>query len=179
MPRYVVDWSKEKAFRRDDEGCLLWRGSQHSKGHPTLYMITGPTKRERRAILVRRAIMALSLGRPLKATERVIAKCGKQLCCSCLRTASSREIGRIALARHDWTKDIVRRLKISGARRRVWTDDQVADIRARHASGERPCDIAAQYATRSANLYHILNYRSHVLRLPQAVRTALAHTGVN
>ena len=163
------NWSKEKAFRVDEDGCLIWRGQQHSKGFPLLYM------GDRRTILVRRAILALMKGRPLKPTEKAIVTCGKALCCApqCLRAVSPSRIGKIAIAKHDWTKEHARRMKISATRKRRWTEAELADMRARHAAGERPTDIAAAYGTKLQNLSAIWRYKSNTLHLPPAVRYAL------
>jgi hypothetical protein len=176
MPRRY-DWARERAFRIDEDGCLIWRGSQHSNGTPQMYFPDadrGERGKRGRTVLVRRAILALMLGRPLLISERVIATCGKDLCCKCLKAVSHSTIGHRAMARHDWTKDHARRLKISATRRRRWTDDQVADMRARRAAGDSPKSIADAYGTTTGHLCHILNYRTHVLHLPDAVRYAMA-----
>ena len=163
-----TDWSRERAFRVDADGCFLWRGPQHSGGHPTIYLGRG------RAPLLRRKIMELSLGRRLRPNEKAVQTCGKPLCCSCVETVTARKVMKLAIARHDWTKEHGRRLKIAATRKRRWTDEQIADMRYRHSQGERSGIIAASYGTRSGNLTAILQYRTHVLRLPDAVRFALA-----
>lgn len=164
-----ADWSIERAFRVDEDGCLIWRGPVHSCGAPTIYLGKGNQP------MVRRKIMELSLGRPLRADEVVVAKCGKERCCRCLESTTQSKAQRLAVARHDWTKDAVRNARIANTKRdaRRWSDAQVDDMRHRHANGERPADIARAYETRSSHLYGILKYRTHVHHLPPMAREAV------
>jgi len=167
-----ADWSREKAFRIDDDGCLIWRGSQHAKGHPTIYL--GPGQQR----ILRRAVLALIKGRPLKRSERAIVTCGKPLCCSpnCLRAVSHSQIGKIAIAKNDWTKDFGRRLKIAASRTwaRKWSTQQIDDMRRREAEGESRRAIAESLGTTPSHLWHIFEYRTNTLHLPQSVRFAMA-----
>lgn len=165
----LAEWARERAFRRDEDGCLIWRGSQHNRGYPTVRI--GGRQR-----LVQRALLSIIKGRPLLPSERSTTTCGKPLCCSCLCIATPSMVGKRSIARNDWTKAHGRRLKISRSKQSRWTDDQVADMRNRRAAGERVADIADVYGTKPANLCHILSYRSRVLHLPAAVQFALRRT---
>lgn len=164
-----ADWSREKAFRIDEDGCLLWRGSQHHKGLPTIYL--GPGQQR----LLRRSILAMMYGRPLKQSERAIVTCGKALCCSpkCLKAVTHSKIGKLAVERTGYTDSDARRQKIAKARRRKWTHEQIADMRARDAANEPRKAIARSYNTTDRHLWHIFEYRSNVLHLPAAVRYAM------
>lgn len=162
------DWSKEKAFRVDEDGCLLYRGVQSTLGLPII-RVNG------RYVTVRRALMAMLKGRPLLSSERVSVKCEKGLCCSprCMQIVSSRDLTVAALAKHRWTDNPVYRAKMWANRQPKWTDAEIDDMRARDAAGEDRDAIAADYGTNRKNLAHIFAYRSRTLHLPPPLRHAL------
>lgn len=167
MPRY--DWSKEKAFRLDEDGCLIWRGVQSTLGLP-LIRVNG------KHVTVRRALMAIIRGRPLRMCERVTVACEKPLCCSpnCMRVIAPRTVTLRALAKHKWTDNPAYRAKMWANRERKWTDAQVEDMRARDAAGEDRGQIAASYGTKRNNIAHILAYRSRTSHLSPAAQQMLA-----
>ena len=163
----IYDWSKEKAFRRDEDGCLLWRGCTHSDGLPTVH-VRLPDGR-RKYVAIRRAVLAMLLERPLTRLERAITVCGKELCCSpyCVRAISYAELNKRTAAETGYAQAHDRRAKISAAARKRWrwSAEEIADMRARDAAGEPRRSIADSYDTTTDRLYPILEYRVQVLHL--------------
>lgn len=169
----IYNWASEKAFRVDEDGCLIWRGVVHSDDDPIVYIRDGGRRGYRS---VRRAILALVRGKPLRKEERVSAKCGKKKCCSplCLQAVTYSTQNRETAARTGYAQDMDRRRRISAAKAKVWTDAQVADIRARVAAGESPRAVAAAYLTSYDRIYNIVTYRSRTVGLPSHVRQSIA-----
>lgn len=166
-----ADWSKEKAFRRDEDGCLIWRGVYDNHGRPVfLFRRDGRS----RPVSIKRALMAMSLGRKLRRNEPVISTCGKAGCCKCLATSTPRRVMLDAMAKHDWTQCPVRRAKISAKTAHKYSLEQIADMRRRDEAGEPRESIARLYVANSGTLHQILEYKTYIFHLPPAVRHALA-----
>lgn len=162
----VYDWSKEKAFRVDEDGCLLWRGCTHSDGTPVVHLrIDG----KRRYVAIRRAVLSMLLGRPLTRLERAINVCGKPLCCSpyCVRAMTYGELNKRTAEQNGFQQDHARRARISAAleSRWRWTREEIADMRARDSAGEDRQQIAADYGTNIDRLRRIFEYRAQYLHL--------------
>lgn len=161
------DWSKEKAFRVDEDGCLLWRGCAHSDGTPTVYTRTPDGRRK--YIAIRRAVLSMLLERPLTHLERAIVVCGKDLCCSpyCVRAVTYAELNKRTADETKCQKTHARRAKLSAAaqKRWRWSADEIADMRARDAAGESRRSIADSYDTTTDRLYPIFEYRVQVMHL--------------
>lgn len=167
------DWSKEKAFRVDDDGCLLWRGTVHSDGDPIIYdTSTG----RRRYISVRRSLLAMVKGRPLARAERTISICGKKLCCNpyCLRAVSFSEVCKATAERTGYPQSYARRIKISESQQKRHSNAGIAEIRARAAAGEDRNALCAEYGISRSRLYNITSHRARVVHLPQSERHALS-----
>ena len=164
------DWSREKAFRIDEDGCLLYRGVLASKNDLPIIRING------KYISVRRAILAKMLGRPLTANETAASKCEKVRCCSpkCLFVMGPRERVLQAIERRHWQAEISVRRAAWANRPHRYSDADVDDMRARDAAGEPREEIAARYGNTAHNLMHIWSYRSRILHLPPEVQNAIA-----
>lgn len=163
----VYNWAKEKAFRVDEDGCLLWRGCTHSDGTPVVHvrLLDG----RRKYVAIRRAVLAMLLERPLTRLERAVVICGKELCCSpyCVRAVTYAELNKRTAEETKCQKAHGRRAKISASmqKRWRWSAEQIADMRARDAAGESRRSIADSYDTTTDRLYPIFEYRVQVLHL--------------
>lgn len=164
---HIYDWSKERAFRVDEDNCLLWRGCVHSDGNPTLYVRLPDGGRK--YVSIKRAVLSMILQRPLARTERAVSMCGKERCCSpyCVRAISYAELNRRTAAETGYAQNYTRRVKISASmqKRWRWTIEQIADMRARDAAGEDRRTIAAEYGSTVDRLRRIFHYQAQVLHL--------------
>lgn len=172
----IYDWAKEKAFRRDEDGCLHWRGCTHSDGTPVVH-VRLPDGR-RKYVAIRRAVLAMLLERPLTRLERAIVICGKPLCCSpyCVRAVTYAELNKRTAAETGYAQAHDRRAKISASmqKRWRWSVEQIADMRARDAAGESRRSIADSYDTTTDRLYPIFEYRVQVLHLDPGLVAQMA-----
>lgn len=168
------NWSREQAFRRDEDNCLLWRGCYDSAGRPVFYAKKG--EQEPRAIQIHRAIMALIVGRPLQRRELVMPSCGKPGCCSCLEIVTEREKTLRALARYNWNRNPLRRARIAAKVKKLYTIEQVEQMRQMERDGDSRATIRARFGcTAHTPTNRILNYQTYITHLPPALQYALAH----
>lgn len=167
-----IDWSREKAFRRTEDGCLSWRGLHSSKGQPIIYI---QRDGHSRPISVRRSIMQMVVGRRLRWEEKVMDTCGNPSCCNRkhLIVTDASTVLRAALAKHNWNADPIRNAKIARSTKRLYTPEQADDMRRRYEAGESWGSITEAYKAPPSTLRRILQYTGYTAHLPPNIVYAL------
>jgi len=132
--------------------CWMWTGSKYSDGYGK--MSVGP-RHARKAFGAHRISKMLEIGRVLRSDELVCHSCDNPVCVN----PSHLWVGTTSDNQRDMaSKGRSTHGEKSG--RAKWSNQEVDEIRARHAAGERQVDLRKEYGMSKSNMSYIVNKKT-------------------